>query len=106
MLMKLKVADRIQSDATFIQTVKFLSALYNLHIVSRTFYFSHSRILMQSKKEDLYAIVLIKIGQIIPEFSLSITAGDFERAPRNVFSHYFPEINIVGLIPNFKNALV
>ena len=51
---------------------------------------------MQTKTEDLYAIVLIKICEIIPEFSPKIAVYDFERAPRNVFSHYFPVINIIG----------
>ena len=39
----------------------------------------------------------MKIHEIIPEFSPKIAVCDFDRAPRNVFSHYFPEVNIIGL---------
>ena len=60
---------------------------------------------MKTKTEDLYAIVLMKIREIIPEFSPKIAVSDFERAPRKVFSHHFPEINIIGCWFHFTQAI-
>ena len=61
----------------FYTVPSILSALYNLHILSRTLYSSHSRILMQTKTEDLNTIVLMKIPEIIPELSPKIAVCDF-----------------------------
>ena len=102
MLMKLKVADRIQFDATF-YTVP--SILYKLFTIFISFHGPAIHVLMKTKTEDLYAIVLMKIREIIPEFSPKIAVSDFERAPRKVFSNYFPEINIIGCWFHFTQAI-
>ena len=105
MLMKLKVADQIQFDATFYTVPSIFYQLFTIFISFHGHCIPAIHVLMQSKTEELYAIVLMKIREIIPEFSPKIAVCDFERAPRNVFSHYFPEINIIGCWFHFTQAI-
>ena len=43
---------------------------------------------MLNKTEDLYTLVVLKLREIIPDFSPKIAVSDFEKAPRNVFTHF------------------
>ena len=105
MLMKLKVANQIQFDATFYTVPSIFYQFFTIFISFHGHCIPAIHVLMQNKTEDLYAIVLMKICEIIPEFSPKIAVCDFERAPRNVFSQYFPEINIIGCWFHFTQAI-
>ena len=63
------------------------SIFYQLFTIFITFH-GHCipavHILMQNKTEDLYTFVVLKLRELIPEFSPKTAVSDFEKAPRKV----------------------
>ena len=49
-------------------------------------------VLMQNKTEDLYTLVVLKLRELIPEFSPKIAVSDFEKAPKR----FYPGLKISG----------
>ena len=84
------------------------SIFYQLFTIFITFHghcIPAMHVLMQNKTEDLYTLVVIKLRELIPEFSPKIPLSDFEKAPRNVFKRFYPGLKISGCWFHFTQAI-
>ena len=105
MLGKASNADIIQFDATFYTVPSIFYQLFTLFVSFRGHCIPAIYVLMQKKTEGLYSAVISKILELIPGFSPKLAVSDFEKAPRNVFLHFFPEIKMVGCWFHFTQAI-
>ena len=60
---------------------------------------------MQKKTEELYSAVILKLLELIPGFSPRLAVSDFEKAPRNAFLYFFPQMKMIGCWFHFTQAI-
>ena len=105
MLQKMKDVEQIQFDGTFYTVPSIFYQLFTILITFHGHCIPAMHILMQNKTEDLYTLVVLKIRELIPDFSPKIAVSDFEKAPRNVFTHFFPGMKVFGCWFHFTQAI-
>ena len=105
MLMKMNNVDKIQFDGTFFTVPSIFYQLFTVFVSFHGHCIPAIYILMQNKTEELYTAVLSSLIQLIPRFSPKLAVSDFEKAPRNAFIHFFPEMKIIGCWFHFTQAI-
>ena len=105
MLSKVKEADIIHFDATFIVVPRLFYQLLTIFIPLKGHTIPAIHILMSSKNEQLYKAVLCSLKDFLPNFNPSIAMCDFEKSSRNTFRSVFPNINLVGCWFHFTKAI-
>ena len=83
-------------DGTFYTVPSICYQLFTIFITFHGHCIPVVNILMQNKTENLYTSVVLKLRELILDFSPKIAVSDFEKAPRNAFTHFFPGIKVFG----------
>ena len=105
MLMKTSNADIIQFDGTFYTVPSLFYQLFTIFVPFRGHCIPAIYVLMQNKTEGLYSAIILKLLEHIPEFSPRLAVSDFEKAPRNAFMYFFPQMKMIGYWFHFTQAI-
>ena len=100
----MKKSNAVNFDTTFYVDQKLFYQLFTIFLQGGHHAMPAIHGLMSKRSESLHA-VLKNVIELMPDFKLKLSVGDYEKASRNSFRTAFNSIEVSGYLVHFSKAI-